>query len=225
MSRFSNGRRVSVAALVALCVALVAAEVAAEEPLQITASETAQHVGEYAEVCGRVASAAHIAAVKGQPTFLNFERPYPDNLFTVVIWGSCRSRFDGRPENMFDGKSVCVTGRIVEYQGKPQIVVDDPDQIVVTSPAGGGELGDLEKVFLKAVLSSLGHETNYGSGEWDEETVEAMIAFQEDAGIPPSGEPDPATLRALADAAEEMPDSERDLIIRLLLFELARRQE
>ena len=225
MSRFSNGRPAAVAALVALCVVLVAAEVAAEEPLQITASETAQHVGEYAEVCGRVASAAHIAAVKGQPTFLNFERPYPDNLFTVVIWGSCRSLFDGRPENMFDGKSVCVTGRIVEYQGKPQIVVENPDQIVVESPVGGGELRDLEKVFLKAVLSSLGHETNYGSGEWDEETVEAMIAFQENAGIPPSGEPDPATLRALADAAEEMPDSERDLIIRLLLFELARRQE
>ena len=225
MSRFSNGRPAAVAALVALSVVLVAAEVAAEEPLQITASETAQHVGEYAEVCGRIASAAHIAAVKGQPTFLNFERPYPDNLFTVVIWGSCRSRFDGRPEHMFDGKSVCVTGRIVEYQGKPQIVVENPDQIVVTSTVGGGELRDLEKVFLKAVLSSLGHETNYGSGEWDEETVEAMIAFQEDAGIPPSGEPDPATLRALADAAEEMPDSERDLIIRLLLFELARRQE
>jgi len=225
MSRFSNGRPVAVAALVALCAVLVAAAGAADEPLQIAASEAAQHVGEFAEVCGEVASTAYLASTKGSPTFLNFERPYPDQVFTVVIWGRSRKSFDGRPENMFDGKQLRVTGRIEEYRGRPQITVEDPDHIAFTEPPAGGGLGDFEKVLVKSVLASLGHDANYGSGEWDEETVEAMIAFQEVAGVDLSGEPDPATLRALADAAEEMPDSERDLIIRLLLFELARRQE
>ncbi|MFH1865684.1 MAG: peptidoglycan-binding protein [Candidatus Eisenbacteria bacterium] len=197
----------------------------AEEAVTISAADASRHVGEYAEVCGQVASAAYLASVGGQPTFLNIERPYPDQVFTVVIWGSSRKQFDGRPENLFDGKSICVTGRIAMHQGTPQIVVDDPEQIVITTETRGTELGDLEKVFVKAVLSALGYDANYGSGEWDRETVEAMIAFQEDAGVTPTGEANPPTLRALADAAEKMPDSERDLVIRLLLFELARRQE
>lgn len=197
----------------------------AEEAVTISAADASRHVGEYAEVCGQVASAAYLASVGGQPTFLNIERPYPDQVFTVVIWGSSRKQFDGRPENLFDGKSICVTGRIAMHQGTPQIVVDDPEQIVITTETRGTELGDLEKVFVKAVLSALGYDANYGSGEWDQETVEAMIAFQESAGVTPTGEADPPTLRALADAAEKMPDSERDLVIRLLLFELARRQE
>lgn len=211
----------------AVCALLFAATgVGAEDPARISAAEAAQHVGEVAEVCGRVASAAHIAAVKGQPTFLNLDRPYPDQPFNVVIWGSARSRFDTPPERAFDGKEICVTGLIETYRGKPQIVVSDPEQIVLTGPPGrGNELTETEKILVKALLASLGHETNYGSGEWDEQTVEATIAFQEAEGVTPTGEPDSATLRALADAVPGIPDEDRDLVIRLLLFELARRQE
>jgi hypothetical protein len=105
-------------------------------------------------------------------------------------------------------------------------VVDDPGQITLTEPVeGGGELTSTERVFVKAVMSSLGYEANYGTPEWDEETVEAAIAFQEDARLPLTGEPDPETLRALASRIEEMPAEDRDLVIRLLLFELVRRQE
>ena len=211
----------------AVCALLFAAtDVGAGDPVRISAAEAAQHVGEVAEVCGRVASAAHIAAVKGQPTFLNLERPYPDQPFNVVIWGSARSRFNAPPERAFDGKNICVTGLIETYDGKPQIVVSDPDQIVMVSPPeGGSELSETERILVKALLASLGHETNYGSGEWDEETVEAMVAFQEAEGMTPTGEPDSATLRALADAVPGIPDADRDLVIRLLLFELARRGE
>ncbi|MFH1689203.1 MAG: peptidoglycan-binding domain-containing protein [Candidatus Eisenbacteria bacterium] len=219
------GLAVAAMALAICMLALGATSAGAEEVVRVSAAEASQHVGEVAEVCGQVASAAYLASVGGQPTFLNIERPYPDQVFTVVIWGSIRKQFDGRPENLFDGKSICVTGKIAMHQGTPQIVVDDPEQIVITTEARGTELRDFEKVFVKAVLSALGYDTNYGSGEWDQETVEAMIAFQENAGVTLTGEADPPTLRALADAAEEMPDSERDLVIRLLLFELARRQE
>jgi len=211
----------------ALCALLLGAVCAvADDAVRIQAAEAAQHIGEVAEVCGRVASAAHIAAVKGQPTFLNLERPYPDQPFNVVIWGSARSRFDAPPERAYDGKDICVTGLIETYRGKPQIVVTDPDQIVMVSPPdGGNELTETERILVKALLAALGHETNYGSGEWDEQTVEAMVAFQEAEGIQPTGEPDSVTLRALADAVLGISDEDRDLVIRLLLFELARRQE
>jgi hypothetical protein len=207
-------------------VVLAAGSVTAADVVQIPAAEAGDHVGETAEVCGFVASSAHIASVDGQPTFLNFVEPYPDQLFTVVIWGSARSRFEGKPERMYDGKDICVTGRIGMHSGTPQIIVDDPDQIVVLDPlVGGVALTETELVFIKALLASAGNEVNYGSGEWDDEAAAAMAAFQEDAGVEPTGEPDAATLRALADAVTEIPDVDRDLVIRLLLFELAGRWE
>lgn len=209
------------------CALLAACALArAGDAPEIPAAEAAQHVGEVVRVCGHVASAAYFASVKGSPTFLNIDRAYPDQLFTIVIWGDDRSRFDGPPERLFDGKSLCVTGRIESYRGRPEVVVDDPDQIVVTATAGGGGgLTEVEGVFVKALLALMGHDANYGSGAWDEEAVEAAISFQEASAIPPTGEPDAVTLRALAERIPEIPEADRTMIIRLLLFELARRQE
>jgi hypothetical protein len=193
---------------------------------RIPAGEAVHHVGELATVCGHVASAAHITSVKGAPTFLNLGRPYPDQDFTVVIWESARASFARAPESAFDRKSVCATGRIEMYRGKPQIVVEDPKQIWVEDPVSGRhDLGELEGILVKALLSQLGHETDYGTGEWNQATVEQMIAFQEEGGLAPTGDPDPATLRALAAAVGEIPESDRTLVIRLLLFEIVRRLE
>jgi micrococcal nuclease len=192
----------------------------------IPIAEASHHIGEVATVCGQVAGAAYFGSVKGTPTFLNLGRAYPDQLLTVVIWGSDRSRFPKPPENLFDGESICVTGEIESYRGKPEIVVDDPGQIVVTSErSSGGKLNEMENVLVKALLASLGYDANYGSGEWDQATIEAAISFQEASGIPPSGEPDPVTLRALAEKVTGIPEADRTMVIRMLLLELARRQE
>jgi DNA/RNA endonuclease YhcR with UshA esterase domain len=95
---------------------------------RVTASEAKGHVGEVATVCGEVASTHYAASTKGQPTFLNLDKPYPNPVFTVLIWGSNRSKF-GTPENDYKGKHICVTGKITEYRGGPEIVADKPDQI------------------------------------------------------------------------------------------------
>ena len=68
--------------------------------------------------------------VEGQPTFVNLDKAYPDQPFTVVIWGDDRPRFSSPPEVAFDGKRICVSGVIETFRGKPQIVVHDPKQIV-----------------------------------------------------------------------------------------------
>ncbi len=97
----------------------------------ITAKQAAQHVGEVQTVRGVVVSARYAEMSKGQPTFLNLDQPYPDAIFTVVIWGSDRRKFTVPPEKYFDGKIVRVTGKITEYRGTPEIVVREPTQIVV----------------------------------------------------------------------------------------------
>jgi len=63
-------------------------------------------------------------------TFLNLDKPYPNQIFTVVIWGSDRSKF-GTPEVDYKGKRICVTGKITEFRNVPQIIADRPQQIQV----------------------------------------------------------------------------------------------
>ncbi|MFQ5680221.1 MAG: thermonuclease family protein [Gemmatimonadota bacterium] len=100
-------------------------------PAPIPAAEADRHVGDWATVCGRVVEARYVRGIRGRPTFLNFERPYPRQPFTVVIWGRVRARFSQPPEQRFDGREVCVEGPITRYRGTPQIVVEDPSQLRV----------------------------------------------------------------------------------------------
>jgi hypothetical protein len=95
-----------------------------------TPEQAKSHIGERATVCGVVASAHFAASSKGQPTFLNLDKPYPNQIFTVLIWGSDRAKF-GAPEKDFVKKSICVTGTIQEFRGAPEIVARSQSQIAV----------------------------------------------------------------------------------------------
>jgi len=95
----------------------------------ISPGEAQQHIGENQTVCGTVASTHYDRGTRGQPTFLNLDRPYPKQIFTVLIWGNNRALFNMAPEKYFSGKSICVTGIIKSYRGIPEIIVDNPSQI------------------------------------------------------------------------------------------------
>ena len=97
---------------------------------KLTAAEAKEHFGEAATVCGEAVSARYAASSKGHPTFLNLDKPYPKQIFTVVIWGENRGKF-GRPEDDYQGKQICVSGKITAYAGLPEMVVSDPKQITV----------------------------------------------------------------------------------------------
>ena len=95
----------------------------------LSAEDAAHHVGETATVCGVVASAKFDAGLQSQPTFLDFGKPYPDQVFTAVIFGDDRSKF-GTPEASLRGKRVCVSGKIQENRSLPEIVISDPKQLM-----------------------------------------------------------------------------------------------
>jgi DNA/RNA endonuclease YhcR with UshA esterase domain len=97
---------------------------------ELTAVEAKAHIGEQATVCGNVASARYAATTRGKPTFLNLDKPYPNQVFTVLIWGENREKF-GAPEEMYRDKAICVTGKITEYRNAPEIVVSEPKNIEV----------------------------------------------------------------------------------------------
>jgi micrococcal nuclease len=101
----------------------------------IPADQAKEHIGETNTVCGLVASARYMDSTRAKPTLLNFVRPYPDHAFSVMIPNSARPKFKDPPEEFFTNKTVCVTGAIIEYRGKPEIVVNDPSQIVIKESA------------------------------------------------------------------------------------------
>lgn len=93
----------------------------------MSAAQAAQHIGETATVCGTIASAHYASGSNGQPTFINLDKPYPEQVFTVVIFGDYRGQFS-RPPETWTGH-LCVTGRITAYHGKPEIKVFKAAQV------------------------------------------------------------------------------------------------
>jgi hypothetical protein len=92
----------------------------------IAAADAKNHIGEHAKVCGKVASEHTASNSRGQPTFINLDSAYPKQVFTLLIWGEDRASIGELPK---DGSRVCVTGRVQEYRGVPEIVVKAKDQL------------------------------------------------------------------------------------------------
>jgi len=111
-----------------LCV-LILTSISISQEQSIRPNDAQKYIGEEKTVCGVVASTAYAIRTKGQPTFLNLDQPYPNQVFTVVIWGSDRTKFNNNPEIFYKEKTVCVTGKIKSYKGRPEIIVNDPSQI------------------------------------------------------------------------------------------------
>jgi DNA/RNA endonuclease YhcR with UshA esterase domain len=115
--------------MILIALSAFAAGVAVAHAAPLSPQEAPKHVGEQATVCGLVASAAY---TRSQTTFLNFDKPYPNHPFFAVIFKSDREKFVekfGPPEKLEGRKDVCVTGKIQLYQGKPEMILNDPKQL------------------------------------------------------------------------------------------------
>jgi DNA/RNA endonuclease YhcR with UshA esterase domain len=99
----------------------------------LTAEQAKNHVGENATVCGVVASTHHAASSRGTPTFVNLDKPYPNQVFTILIWGEDLEKFSPKPST-WEGKRVCATGVIGSYRSSPEIVAKSPGQIKLEEP-------------------------------------------------------------------------------------------
>jgi micrococcal nuclease len=96
----------------------------------IAPSAAKDHIGQTATVCGKVVGTRYLDQSPSKITFLNFEKPFPDTPFTAVIQGENRAKF-GEPETLYLNKNLCVTGKIEEYNQKPQMVLTNPNQVKV----------------------------------------------------------------------------------------------
>ena len=74
----------------------------------------------------------------GKVAFLNFAEEYRGTL-SIVIFADDFDKFPSSPEVLFKGQRIRVSGRVKEYQGAPEIVVDEPDQIEILHTDGDSE--------------------------------------------------------------------------------------
>jgi hypothetical protein len=92
-------------------------------PGAIGAAHADEHVGEQATVCGNVDTVRWLYSEPGHPTWINFNRPYPNMNFNGVIWGEQRREWslNAKPEVIYPGKQICVSGVIEAYSSWYQI--------------------------------------------------------------------------------------------------------
>ena len=93
----------------------------------LTASQAKDHVGETATVCGLIASENTASGSHGSPTFINLDKPYPNQIFTVLIWGSDRAAVGPVPKT----GHLCAKGTLSLYRGVPEIVVHTSTDVYV----------------------------------------------------------------------------------------------
>src|SRR5437879_4667017 len=93
----------------------------AQESKTCSASEAAKHGGETATLTDKV---ANVFESKAGNVFLNFGARYPNQVFTAFIPKDSADQFPNAKE--LDGHTVSITGKIVLYKGKPEIVLDHP---------------------------------------------------------------------------------------------------
>ncbi len=93
--------------------------------------EAGRHIGEVVIVEGTVVRAYD----SGRATFLNFTQAWRGT-FTVVIFAGDYDRFPRPPKELYNQQTIRVRGRVREYQGAPEIVVEAPDQIEIVAAAG-----------------------------------------------------------------------------------------
>lgn len=97
----------------------------------ISAEEVKNNVGKTVTVLGKVVDGRYLSTSGKQPTLLNIDKAFPNQIFTVVIYGENRKAFGYKPEEVLLGKNIFVTGKVTMYNGKPQLEVVKPEQIVV----------------------------------------------------------------------------------------------
>jgi predicted nucleic acid-binding Zn ribbon protein len=85
-----------------------------------------QYYGKYVIVEGTIVDTYN----SGKACFLNFH-PDWERYFTAVIFDSDFHKFPSNPEMYYKGKKVRVRGVIQEYEGKPEIILEDPSQIEI----------------------------------------------------------------------------------------------
>jgi hypothetical protein len=99
----------------------------------VTLEDLKDYIGkpDTVKVCGKIYSARFLDRAERKPTLLNVGGFYPAQKLTVVIFEEDRKNFPPKPEEYFSNAQVCISGVVIDYSGKPEIVVKNSKQLEI----------------------------------------------------------------------------------------------
>jgi DNA/RNA endonuclease YhcR with UshA esterase domain len=113
----------------ALCLTTTVIQSRADEtnaiPLTIGTGQAAANIGKQVTVTGVVAQVSFRPSL----VFLNFDKAFPSNLFTAIIRNKITNEFESL--SALKGKSVSVEGKVIDYNGKPEMELTRKSQLKV----------------------------------------------------------------------------------------------
>lgn len=86
------------------------------------------YIGKTVKVCDKVYG-THITKGEKKTTYLNLGADYPNNKLTIVIFERDLPNFGYVPAVFLKDKNVCVTGKVVTYKEKPQIIISESSSL------------------------------------------------------------------------------------------------
>lgn len=106
------------------------------------------NIGKQVTICDKITGARYLENSASRLTLLNMGGTYPNQKLTVIILGSDRLNFPQQPELFYTNKQVCVTGILELYEGKVQMKIALPTDILIQGDAltNGGPVMTIKKL-------------------------------------------------------------------------------
>ena len=79
-------------------------------------------------ICGTVVSTK--LSSKGN-IFLNLDKQFPNQVFSISIFKDFVPNFSYKPDIFLAGKTICVTGKITNFNGVPSVSIENEKAIEV----------------------------------------------------------------------------------------------
>jgi hypothetical protein len=100
----------------------------------VTPEAATERVNQEVTVIGPVVAAHYDSSLSGAPTYIEMGAAYPDpKSLSVVILGASRAAFPAPPEQLYQGKTICVIGVVQNYMQRKAIIAGQPESISVIS--------------------------------------------------------------------------------------------
>jgi endonuclease G len=96
---------------------------------KINTVQAQYNIGTKSCVCGTVVSTKF--SEKSGATFLNLDKKFPNQIFSVTIWEKSRNNFSYKPEEELYMKKICLTGKLESKNGTPTMNITNEKSIEI----------------------------------------------------------------------------------------------
>src|ERR1700683_3832279 len=96
-------------------------------PAQAQTTAPAEGKAHGGQTVRRQAAVSGVHTGRAGVTFIDIGGAYPDNDFAAVIFASDRAKFPNAGD--LKGKTVAISGQVVLYQNRPEIILKTADQL------------------------------------------------------------------------------------------------